>query len=179
MRDTFVTPCRVLPRSRSGGRLPIHSVVLPTRRRFRAASGFTLGELIIVILMVGVLTAMIAPRVGEAITKQGVRSARSAIVSMHSTARAAAVQRSRRTTLLVSGTTLVVRARHPVTGVLDTIGNPQDMRSRYGVSVVTTRDSVVFDPRGVGVESGATTIVVSRGAYADTLQISAAGRVLR
>jgi prepilin-type N-terminal cleavage/methylation domain-containing protein len=153
--------------------------MLPTRGRFRTSSGFTLAELIIVILMVGVLTAMLAPRVGEAITKQGVRSARSAIVSMHSTARAAAIQRSRRTTLLVSGTTLVVRARHPVTGVLDTIGNPQDMRSRYGVGVVTTRDSLVFDPRGVGIESGTTTIVVSRGAYADTLQISPAGRVLR
>lgn len=141
--------------------------------------GFTLIELLIAVGLVAVLVAMAVPRVGTALIRQSVRSARGAVVTMHAKARGAAIQRGRRTNLIFNGNTVLVLTRHPVTGALDTVGSAENLLSRYGVTVSTTRDTLSFDPRGLGMESSNTTIAVRKGAFADTIVISALGRVQR
>ena len=47
----------------------------------------------------------------------------------------------------------------------------------YGVSLSTTRDSLVFDARGLGYGAANLTIVARRGSSADTLAVSRLGRV--
>jgi hypothetical protein len=37
----------------------------------------------------------------------------------------------------------------------------------------------MFTPRGIGISTSTTTVIATRGGVADTLTISAAGRVLR
>ena len=150
------------------------------RRGLTGLGGFTVAELVIVVVVMGVLMGIMAPRIGRALVQQSVRSARGGVVSMHATAKAAAVQRSTRTVLVLSGGSLVIRAPHPVIpGQVDTVGSPLNVPTRYGVTLTTSRDSLMFDPRGIGIEAGPTTVIVQKGEFADTVSISAAGRVLR
>ncbi len=141
--------------------------------------GLTLIEIAIVIVLVGVVTAITFPVASAEIRRQSVRSAVNGIVSMHSKARAAAIERGRATVLELTGGRLVIRSRHPVTGLPDTVGTVEDVAQRYGVIVSATRDSVVFDGRGVGVGSVTTVIAVTKATIADTLRISPFGRVLK
>ena len=141
--------------------------------------GFTLIEVLIAIGLVALLTAFSFPRIGRALARQNCRSGRGAVETMHSMARNVAIQRGRRAALVFQGNTAVVVSRHPVTGAVDTIGSPSDLHSRYGVTLTASRDTLLFDPRGVGMESSNTTISVQRGPYVEGLVISPMGRVLR
>jgi prepilin-type N-terminal cleavage/methylation domain-containing protein len=141
--------------------------------------GFTLIEVLIVMVVVGIMLSIAVPRFGDSITRGNVHAARNLVVSRHATARATAVQRARPTRLVFNGGNLVIRSQHPVTGATQTIGAPEGLNSHYGVTFYATRDSLVFDARGLGMESGVTTIVVSKSGYADTVQISSMGRVLK
>jgi prepilin-type N-terminal cleavage/methylation domain-containing protein len=141
--------------------------------------GFTLMEVLIALGLIAVLAAMAVPRIGTALTRQSVRSARGAVVTMHAKARGAAIQRGRRANLIFNGNTVLVLTRHPVTGALETVGSAENLFSRYGVTVSTSRDTLRFDPRGLGMESGNTKITVQKGAFSEGIEISALGRVLR
>ena len=46
----------------------------------------------------------------------------------------------------------------------------------HGVSLSTSRDSILFDPRGLGYGVANLTLVVRRGSAADTLVVSRLGR---
>ncbi len=141
--------------------------------------GLTISELVIALVIIGALVGLSVPRIGQSMTKQSMRSAHSAVAGLVAKAKAAAVQRGSPTVLMLSGGNLVIRSRHPVTGAVDTVGVPESLGRRYGASVWATQDSLIFDPRGLGMQSGNTTIVVSKGSYSDTIVVSAAGRVLR
>ena len=59
----------------------------------------------------------------------------------------------------------------------DTIGVVEDLNARFGVTVTASDDTIRFDPRGFGLNGTAQTITVARGAIADTVFISAFGRI--
>lgn len=141
--------------------------------------GLTVAELVIALVLIGILTAMTVPRIGQSMTKQGMISARNAVIGMVAKSKASAVQRGSTTSLVFTGGNMVIRSRHPVTGAIDTVGTPENLYQRFGATIAASRDSLLFDPRGLGSEAGTTTIVVSRGDFADTVVISPAGRVLR
>ncbi len=141
--------------------------------------GFTVIEIIIVIVLIGIVAGLTAPRLRTALIRQDVRSARDALVNMHATARASAIQRGRFTALWIVGDTALVVAQHPVTAAFDTIVNPTNLRTRWGVTVTTNNNWLVFDPRGMSATGGTTNIVVRRGAFQDNIQINPLGRVVR
>jgi hypothetical protein len=66
-----------------------------------------------------------------------------------------------------------------VAGGVDTVGRVEDLGSRFGVQFTTTRPVLTFTPRGIGGDPGGTRVVVTKGSVADTVTISAAGRLLR
>jgi hypothetical protein len=73
-----------------------------------------------------------------------------------------------------------IESRHPVTNAIDTIGTPMDItQSHGGVTTTWSRDVLTFDPRGIGMEGSATTIIVSRPSFADTIVISAVGSIVQ
>ena len=139
--------------------------------------GFTLMELIVTIGIIGLLAVIGLPRIGDAFRKQSVVSAKAAVVSLHAAARANAVQRAYSTFLVIDGNTLRMYSRDPLTGSLQQIGNDSDLGDRYGVAVSATRDTLWFDPRGLGMETSSTRITLTKGVYTQTVEISSLGRV--
>jgi prepilin-type N-terminal cleavage/methylation domain-containing protein len=140
--------------------------------------GFSLIEMVTVILLIGVMAAFFFPKAARELERRSVSSARSAIATMHAKARATAIYRGQRVNLERSGNVLLILSAHPVTGAVDTV-EQRDLFGSYGVTVTSTRDVLVFDPRGLGTEGSATTIVVTRSGYSDSLQITPVGSIVR
>ena len=145
----------------------------------RGNSGFTVIELLWVIVLMGLMAMLGIPRIRYALQKQNVRSARVATVSHVVKARNAAVQRGCRATvhLRSSGAIWVTACRTAGAG-LDTLGGMDDLHERYGVTLSASRDSVQFDPRGLSLGNQAATVSVSNTVAADTVRINAVGRVV-
>lgn len=142
--------------------------------------GLTLTEIVMVIVLIGLMSALAFPYIGDAITAQNVRSARAAVVTMHAKARATAIQRATRTVLEIDGSRLRVLWRDPATGLMQPLpATPdQDLYERYGVTLSTDRTQLSFDARGLGNDAGTTTIYVRKGSLVDSVVITAIGRVM-
>ena len=143
-------------------------------------SGFTVVELLWVIVIMGLMGAMGIPRIRGALQKQNVKSARVAGVAHIVKARAAAVQRGCRATVHVRSTGLIWVTACKTTGPgIDTLGSVDDLKARYGVTMSATRDSIQFDPRGLSLGNQSGTVFVSNAVAADSIVINAVGRVVQ
>ncbi len=151
----------------------MHSVTLAVRGR----RGFSLIEMLLVVVLIGIVTAIGLPRLRDAKVRSDVRSARVVLVSLYSQARAAAVQTSRTTTLNVSGTSAWITANSPAGGTLDTIGTVRNLSQGYGVALAATPNQVTIDPLGFGRLG--TTIVLSNAGIVDSIMITGFGRIQR
>lgn len=140
--------------------------------------GFTLVEVVMVIALIGVVVLIAFPRIGRGLDRQSVRSARAALTTMHAKARATAIQRGRAVALVRSGNQVLIVSTHPVTGAVDTVDR-RDLLVNYGVALNSSRDTLVFDPRGLGTEPTPTAVILSRSGLADTVQITPVGSILR
>ena len=149
-------------------------------RRMRRANhpkGFSLIEMMIAVVVLGAISAIGFPLLRGGIMRQSVRSATDAITVMHRRARDHASQRGQLTVIDLKGGIVVIRSINPLTGAPDTLGVVQSMPDRFGVTVSATRDSLMFDGRGIGMEGSVTRVYLSRETYADTIEISALGRI--
>lgn len=147
----------------------------------RPSDGFTLIEIVIVIVIIGALMAIGFPYFRTATLKNELRGGGDALASLHAVAKQTSIQRGRTTRLVMNpsaGTAVVVATNQAGTG-LDTIGRVENLHNRFGVSFTTTTNTLVFTPRGIGTEASGTTIILTKGAFADTITISAAGRLVR
>ncbi len=150
------------------------------RQRTGRGRGFTLIEILVVVTMVGALLVVAIPFFRNATSKQSVRSAMSALASMHARAKSVAIQRGRSASLVLdAGAGTAVITSTTVAGVTDTVGNVEDMVARFGVSFSTTQSPLTFSPRGIGTNNAGTTIIISKSGFSDTIAVSAAGRLMR
>ena len=140
--------------------------------------GFTLIETLLVIVIIGTLTTFAFPFLRKGQDRASLRSATDAIAGMHAIARAVASHRARRTVFELGSGVMVIRSTDPLTGAVDSVGAVENMNQRFTVDVTSTRDSLVFDARGLGTETSETYIYVRRGSLADTLRVTRLGRVL-
>ena len=137
----------------------------------RCRWGYTLVELVIVLVVLAAVCAIGVRAVGRQLD-------RVAVVNAVGEA-AGAIARARDEAL----------ARHAMVSVLiDTVERALTLHTRdvrlarhalghaHGVSLATTRDSIVFDARGLGYGAANLTLVARRGAAADTLVVSRLGR---
>lgn len=148
--------------------------------RRRGQTGFSMIEMIWVIVLMGLLATLGIPRIRDALQKQNVRSARVATATLLVKARTAAVQRGCRATaeLRNDGRMWVTVCRNSGAG-LDTLGGIDDLPDRLGVSVTTSRNSIDFGPRGITLGNQSATVVVRNAVATDTITINAVGKVVR
>jgi prepilin-type N-terminal cleavage/methylation domain-containing protein len=135
-------------------------------------AGFTLLELTLVMTIVAVSLGLFAPRFSSMRDGASVRGAAAEIGSAFSMARQMAI--ARRTTVAIvfdtAGGAIEVRSSGQRTW-------RRALRSMYGVTMGSNRDSAVYDPRGLGYGVSNLSVTVRRGSMADTLTMSRMGRV--
>jgi type II secretory pathway pseudopilin PulG len=136
--------------------------------------GVTVVELVVVVIVVAALAGIALPRFREASDRFAARSAIMEARSLFALARRQAITR-----------------RSPVGVITDTIAGSiivraagvelarAGLRERYGVRVTATRDSMAYDPRGLGYGAANLTIIARRGRGAETLSVSRLGRARR
>lgn len=145
--------------------------------------GFTLIEILLVILILGIVGVIGFPRMSAAMTSANVRGARTTLINLFAKARTAATQTNRITLVKIQGDNAFVLMRPrllPGAGNADTLGPVQRLGDSYGVTVTATIDSVRFDPRGMGTGFGTgTTFLVARNGRTETISIDGLGRVTK
>jgi Tfp pilus assembly protein FimT len=136
-------------------------------------SGMTQLELIVVLIVGGILTALAVPRLVRLRDASSVRAAMTDVGAAFATARQAAV--TRRTSVAVVFDTAAGVLRVSSTG--ETILR-RSLRATYAVSIGANRDSAVYDARGLGFGLTNLTLTVRRGTFVDTLTMSRLGRTV-
>jgi prepilin-type N-terminal cleavage/methylation domain-containing protein len=136
--------------------------------------GTTLTELIVVMIVLAALSAIALPRYRESADRFAVRSAIQEASAMFTLARRTAITRRSMVGVIVdtAGAAVIVRAA-------GTELARRSLRARYGVGLSATRDSMAYDPRGLGYGAANLTIVARRGRGAETLSVSRLGRTRR
>ena len=152
---------------RIGYLVPGASDLHPTRR-----VAFTLAELLLVLVILGVLLGLAVSRLGMAADRAAVRSAIADAAAVFHSARSAAIYRRTPVAVLVDSVhgTLATRADTELLA-------RRDLWQGYRVRLTTTRDSMAFDARGLGIGAANLSLVARRGRFADTLFVSRLGRL--
>jgi len=144
-------------------------------------AGFTMLELMVVIIVIGVMTAFMIKPIAGAFAQSSRRSATREVATYLLRARTIAVQQSRASELVRSGNVLKIRVDSSGTKVQ--LGTTRDLGQVYGVALTATSglatDTIRFDTRGFsGNAANLPKIIITRsGAGVDTLCITGLGRV--
>ena len=155
-------------------RPPSHLTPVSTRR------GFTLPELLIVIVMISLLALVAVPRFARANGRRHMESARMRVATGLATARAAAIQKGRNVTFRISAHRATV---FMVTGT-DTLFlmSPVPLDTLYRVRAVLSTDPLLvdFSSRGFANLDNALTIGLQRaGVPNDSVVVTKTGMVQR
>jgi prepilin-type N-terminal cleavage/methylation domain-containing protein len=149
----------------------------------QSRNGFTLVETLIAVVIMSLIMLIGLPKIRSAMAENDVRGARTTLINLVATARAASVQTNRLTWIRFEGDRAHVRARpkrNGGAGDADTLGVVQDLSEHYKVTVDAGVDSIQFDPRGFGAWTGGDiSIDLSRGDHSSTITIDGLGRVTK
>jgi type IV fimbrial biogenesis protein FimT len=147
----------------------------PSRHR----GGFTLAEVLVVVVIIGIALAMAVPRMQGVLHRSSVESALNSVASDITLARLRAVRAATRAALVVNSTgtgySVVVDPRSGTPQTLKTVSFSNDYK---GLTLSPVNDSVAFDSRGMLVQ-GSGTIRATRQGRTDSLTISGVGRIYR
>lgn len=137
-------------------------------------TGFTLLELVVVITIAAIVCALALPRLWGIVDHTAARGAATDIAAAFGEAREQAITRRQPVAVILDTTVgrVVVRARG--TQLLE-----RDVGAGYGVRLWASRDSMAYDPRGLGFGAANLTVVVRRGRAAESVSVSRLGRVRR
>jgi len=140
--------------------------------------GFSLAEVLIVLVIIGIALAMALPKAEQTLQQSAIRGALNRVASDITLTRLRAVRTARRASLIVNG------AGTGYTVVVDPTGTPQTFKSVSftsdypGLVLSPVNDSVTFDSRGMLI-GGSGTIRATRRSRTDSVSVSGVGRVYR
>ncbi len=142
-------------------------------------AGFTVVELLIVMTVMGLVTAITFPRVNGARTSAALHAARVQFVASLVTARQAAVRFGRPAQLRRSGNSIEVRADTSGTGAFVSLAHPVPLDSQFSVTLSATVDSIVFGPRGLAsnLSSSGARFALARGSAQDSVCLTRLGEL--
>ena len=134
--------------------------------------GHTLIEVVLVLCIIGLVTVPAVHALAYQLDRIAARSAIAEAAGVIARARDEALTRREPVGLRIDARsgTLTLRAGEQRLA-LHTLGHV------HGVTLASTRDSIAFDPRGLGYGAANLTLIARRGTAADTLVVSRLGRV--
>ena len=136
------------------------------------ALGHTLVEVVVVLCLIGLVTVPVVHALATQLDRLAVRSAVAEAAGALARARDEALARRTLVAVLVDERSATVTLR-----VGGQALSHHALGHAHGVTLASTRDSIAFDPRGLGYGAANLTLVARRGAAADTLVVSRLGRV--
>jgi len=144
----------------------------------RSRSGYTIVEMIVVLIIFAVVTGLSIPRLHGAQSSAGLRSARTQTAIYLAQAHALAIQRGREARFVRSGNVVTVTVDSSGTQVV--YGRPHDLSSEHGVLIpTTTLDTIKFDSRGFATNTGTTAkVVLTRDGMRDSVCVSKLGKII-
>lgn len=144
----------------------------------RYRNGFTAAELLMVVSIVGLVSAFGFPRLSQAREESARNSAKGYVATYIATARAAAIQHSRTARFNTTGNALWVTVRNAA-GTDVTIAGPTQLDSLYDVSLESTVTSIAFDPRGLAtaLPTEGATFTLRRGDAQEVICVTRMGMV--
>lgn len=134
--------------------------------------GATLIELVLVLAIIGILTAIAEPRVRGFNDSLAVDRAALEIVSAHRRARINAILQSRVIELTISASQLSIRPRGAAADTWRTPGPAAE-----GVALAGPGHVIAFSPVGISIGLSNASFPLSRGAASRTVVVSRLGRV--
>ncbi len=138
--------------------------------------GITLAELVVVLAILAMVTAVTLPRLAGLRDWIAVDTAAQEVIAAIAVARSAAVMQGTRSRAVIAADSLRVdRWGEDSWGALHRWPGPQ----RRGVALEVSNPLVVFDPIGLAWGLSNTTVVLRRGTRAVTITVSRLGRVKR
>jgi prepilin-type N-terminal cleavage/methylation domain-containing protein len=156
--------------------------------QMRNRLGFNLIEMIVVMIVVGLVIAISAPRVKDAMEKINVREAKVSLANYVARTRGSAVARGCTTTLNivtgVAGRVWITSCKPGDVGrsvAVDTVGTVDQFAARYGVNLASTTGALAFDRRGIATNFAFSTIKVTGTSYTsvvDSIRVNPVGKVL-
>ena len=136
--------------------------------------GTTVVELVVVLIVIGALAAIALPKFRQSADRFAVRAAIQEARALFTLARRTAITRRAVVGVITDSAAGAVIVR---SGGVELAR--RSLRERYGVRLTATRDSMAYDPRGLGYGAANLTIVARRGQGAETLFVSRLGRTRR
>jgi len=133
---------------------------------------FTLPELILTATLVALVAALAVPRTGAALDRIRLTQAGGEVAEALAVGRTAAIARSAYVRVVLDEAAGALRVETDE----ETLRH-RDLRGLHRVALRATRDTVTYAPTGLGYGLANTTIVVARGARAETVTVSRLGRV--
>jgi len=134
--------------------------------------GFTLMQLLVVLGVMSLLSALALPRISGSLNAIAVRGAAADVTGAFALARTVAITRSVYVAVHVDS----VRQSVAVAAGADTL-LVRLVGDAHGVTIRSNRDSMSYDPIGHGYGAANQSIVITRGTVSDTVVISRLGRV--
>jgi prepilin-type N-terminal cleavage/methylation domain-containing protein len=142
-----------------------------------APRGFTLTEMLVVIVMIGIMTAIAAPRVSGMFTVNQPKRVLDRVNGDLNLARMRAIRSGREARVISTSTTRYAVVATTPTNTTDTIRKINVATDYPGVTLNTF--VVRFDSRGVLKSGSSQAISATRGSRTDSLTISSVGNVYR
>lgn len=146
----------------------------PTYHPPRARGGFSLVEILIVLVLMGILAGLVAPPMAAYLAKQNVRAAILRVKGDIQYARMLAIQSGGGATFAPTGTGYVVMAKGPTGATM--VARSVDLAAEYpGMTITADAATTEFDGRGMPDNAG--TVSVTRAGETRSLQINVIGTV--
>lgn len=138
--------------------------------------GFTLIETLLVVVVLGMLLAIVAPRIGDAMVRRDVRNTRVALVSLYQQARLVAIQRGQPAALRFDADSAWITVG--VGGAATQLGPGRDMNTLYGTSVTASDPAITVTPTGLFPNTASTyTVTFAKRGVRDSLVVNGYGRI--
>lgn len=133
-------------------------------------------ELMIAIVLMGIITAIAAPKLGSIRDQASVRSATQQIGAYVASARASAIRRGMRANFKTQADTMWIEIQQP--GAPELIAPPIPLAATFNITMTSTTDSIVFDARGFAIYPAQTSkFVVSKASASDSICVTRLGMI--